>query len=132
MIGFLMYKKGSKLYSIFNNKCPRCQTGNFFISPNYYNFKSILKTHETCGHCHLKYMIEPSFFYGAMYITYALTVTISVFIFGLGYFLGLHLMTNLILISIVLTILSPLNLRLSRLIYINIFVHFDASKAQET
>jgi len=129
MIGFLMFKKGSKLYSILNNKCPRCHTGRFFISSKPYNFKSVLKIYETCEHCHLKYMIEPSFFYGAMYITYALTVAISTILFAFGYFLGLHLVVNLILIGVVLTILSPLNLRLSRLIYINIFVHFDASKA---
>jgi len=123
-----MFQKGTKVYSIFNNKCPKCQNGDFFINSNSFNFKNILKIYDNCPHCHFKYMIEPSFFYGAMYVTYGLTVIAALFLFLVGYLIGLHFIENLIFISIVLTILSPLSLRLSRLIYINIFVHYKASK----
>ena len=27
-----MFKKGSKLYSILNNKCPKCNEGDFFVT----------------------------------------------------------------------------------------------------
>ncbi|MCF6214126.1 MAG: DUF983 domain-containing protein [Flavobacteriaceae bacterium] len=124
-----MFQKGAKLYGIFKNKCPQCHNGDFFIESNMFTFKNVLKIHERCSNCHLKYMIEPSFFYGAMYITYALTIAVAFVISLMGYLMGLSFIGVLIFISIILTILSPLSLRLSRLIYINIFVHFDKSKS---
>jgi len=123
-----MFKKGTKVYSIFNNKCPKCQKGNFFINSNPFIFKNVLKIYDNCPHCHFKYMIEPSFFYGAMYITYAVTVFASLILFLIGYLIGLRLVDNLIFIAIILAIFSPLSLRLSRLIYINIFVNYDKTK----
>lgn len=119
-----MFKKGTKLYSIFKNKCPRCQEGDFFVSKNPYSVKRPLKIHETCSHCKLKYMIEPSFFYGAMYVSYALTVAISIITFVILNFFGLSLLPIFIAIIAALVLFTPLTLRLSRLIYINIFVHY--------
>jgi len=123
-----MFKKGTKVYSIFNNKCPKCQNGDFFVNSSPFNFKNVLKIYKNCPHCHFKYMIEPSFFYGAMYVTYALTVFMALTLFLIGYLIGLNFVKDLIFIAIILAIFSPLNLRLSRLIYINIFVHYDAKK----
>ncbi len=119
-----MLKKGSKLYSVFHNKCPQCQTGNFFQHPVSLNFKNNLKIHKNCDSCGLKYMIEPSFFYGAMYVSYALTVALAVAIFVLGHLFHLGLITSFIAILMILLGLTPITMRLSRLIYINMFVHF--------
>lgn len=130
MIGFLMFKKGSKLYSIFSNKCPRCHEGNFFTTANHYKLKDTFKMYKNCSHCHLKYMMEPSFFYGAMYVTYGLTVLIAMIVFGINYLIGLGFIENMVVLTVILTLITPISLRLSRLIYINIFIHFDASKAQ--
>lgn len=127
-----MLQKGTKVYSIFHNKCPKCQNGDFFINHSSFNFKNVLKIHENCPHCHFKYMIEPSFFYGAMYVTYGLTVIVAIILFLVGYLIGLSFIENLIFISIALAILSPLSLRLSRLIYINMFVHFDAKNSDNS
>ncbi len=127
-----MFKKGSKLYSIFNNKCPQCHEGDFFISSNHYKLKLLFKMHETCPNCGQKYMIEPSFYYGAMYVTYALTVAIATFVFILGYLSGLSFIENLIFITFVLTVITPISLRISRLIYINIFIHFDSTKTHNS
>ncbi|MFK5891412.1 MAG: DUF983 domain-containing protein [Flavobacteriaceae bacterium] len=132
MIGFLMFKKGSKLYSVFSNKCPRCQEGDFFKTANHYKLKDTFKMYDNCPNCNLKYMIEPSFFYGAMYVTYALTVIIAVLVFGIDYLMGLSFIQNMAFLTGVLTLLTPISLRISRLIYINIFIHFDASKAQDS
>jgi len=67
-----MLKKGNKLFSIFFNKCPQCQEGRFFKYGVTLKLKNNLKVYENCESCGLKYMIEPSFFYGAMYVSYAL------------------------------------------------------------
>jgi len=119
-----MWKKGSKLYSVRHNKCPRCQEGDFFVNPAAFRFKDNLKMHEKCSHCGLKYMIEPSFFYGAMYVSYAVTVAMAVAIFVICQFLGLGLLTSLIAILVVLVLSNPFVMRLSRLLYINMFIHY--------
>ncbi len=119
-----MLKKGSKFYSVFNNKCPRCHEGDFFEYGITLNFKNNLKTHTTCKNCGFKYMIEPSFFYGAMYVSYALTVAFAVAVFVISYLLGLGLLSSLIAIIVILIAMTPLTMRISRLVYINMFVHY--------
>ena len=37
--------------------------------------------HKNCSHCNLKYEIEPGFFYGAMYVSYALAIGLGCFLF---------------------------------------------------
>jgi len=124
-----MLKKGNKLFSIFFNKCPQCQEGRFFKYGVTLKLKNNLKVYENCESCGLKYMIEPSFFYGAMYVSYALTVALAVAVFVISYLIGLDLIGSFIAIFIILIVLTPLIMRLSRLIYINMFVHY---KEKET
>lgn len=123
-----MLKKGSKLYSVLKNKCPQCQEGRFFEFGCTINLKNNLKMQETCDCCGLKYMIEPSFFYGAMYVSYALTVALAVAIFIFSHFLGLGLVSTLIAIFIFLLAVTPITVRVSRLLYINMFVHYKKKK----
>lgn len=120
-----MFKIGTKFYSIFHNKCPRCQQGDFFVNPSPFKWKNNLKIHDKCSNCGLKYMIEPSFFYGAMYVSYGLTVAVAIAIVVIGYLLGLSLVTSFIAIIVILVVLTPFVMRLSRLIYINMFIHFE-------
>jgi hypothetical protein len=40
---------------------------------------------EKCSHCGLKYQIEPSFFYGAMYVSYGLNVAVGIAAFIISY-----------------------------------------------
>lgn len=124
-----MLKKGSKLYSVLNNKCPQCHEGDFFVHRCTLKLKNNLKIHEKCEVCGLKYMIEPSFFYGAMYVSYALTVALAVAIFVIGYLLHLGLMASFIAIFVLLIALNPLIMRISRLIYINMFVQYRKKSA---
>ena len=119
-----MWKKGSKLYSIFNNRCPRCHEGEFFSHPLSLRFGNNLKIHEKCSSCGLKYMIEPSFFYGAMYVSYALTVAFAVAVFVISSLIGLNLVQTFAAILVSLVLLLPWTMRLSRLLYINMFVHY--------
>ena len=119
-----MLKKGNKLYSILYNKCPQCQEGRFFKHAITLKLKNNLKVYENCESCGLKYMIEPSFFYGAMYVSYALTVALAVAIFIISYLIGLDLIGSFIAIFVFLIASTPITMRLSRLIYINMFVHY--------
>jgi len=125
-----MIKKGTKLFSILKNKCPQCHDGDFFVSSNPLDFKGNLKIHDKCPNCDFKYMIEPSFFYGAMYVSYALTVAIAVATFIICQLLDLNLVWTLTTIIIILILLIPFLVRISRLIYINMFVSYQGNKKQ--
>jgi uncharacterized protein (DUF983 family) len=121
----MLFKKGTKLYSILFNKCPKCQEGDFFIDNHFFHFKKLLKIHDNCSHCNLKYMMEPSFYFGAMFVNYALTVGISILVFLATHFLlKFNLLQSFIGIVIILAIFSLHTLRLSRIIWINIFVNY--------
>ena len=121
-----MLGKGSKLYSIFKSKCPRCHEGNFFQYKISFNLKKVTQLHDTCSHCNLKYMMEPSFFFGAMYVNYGLSVALAVAIFiitkGL---IGISILESFVSIIVVSLLLTPLTLRLSRIIWINLFVTYN-------
>ncbi|MCD8406620.1 DUF983 domain-containing protein [Tenacibaculum dicentrarchi] len=121
-----MFKRGSKLYSILKGKCPRCHEGEFFKYKMTINPKKITKLHDNCPKCDLKYMMEPSFFFGAMYVNYGLAVALFVAVFIIAkMFIGLTILQSFITIIIVSLLLTPFTLRLSRIIWINIFIAYD-------
>jgi len=121
-----MFKKGTKLYSIVKGKCPKCHEGEFFKNGFTFNPSKITTIHTHCSECNLKYMLEPSFFYGAMYINYGITVAISIAVFIITkLFIGLNLLESFLSVLGALIVLAPLNLRLARIIWINMFVPYD-------
>ena len=121
-----MLKKGSKVNSILTGSCPKCQNENMYVDTNPYHLGKVLKMHENCSHCGLKYQIEPSFFYGAMYVSYAVNVAMGVATFIVAkVFIGLDLVQSFAAIIGSLVVLYPIVLRLSRNIYINLFVDYE-------
>lgn len=121
-----MLKKGSKLYSILTGSCPRCQNSPMYVEKNPYKLSSLFKMHEKCSACGLKYKIEPSFFYGAMYVSYVLGVALGLFLFAVSFFLlGLGMIGTFLIISGILVLMLPVLARLSRNIWINFFVHYE-------
>ena len=125
----MMFKKGTKLYSISKGKCPKCQEGEFFKYKFSLNPSKITKIHDNCPNCNLKYMLEPSFFYGAMYVNYGFSVALFVGVFIISkMIIGLSILQSFVAIIVVSLLLSPLTLRLSRIIWINMFVSFEEKK----
>ncbi|MDX6747494.1 DUF983 domain-containing protein [Polaribacter sp. PL03] len=121
-----MFKKGTKIYSVVNGKCPRCQEGDFFKYKFNVNPSKITQLHDNCPKCNLRYMMEPSFFYGAMYVNYGITVALSVITFLIASLVfSLTLLQSFAAIIIVLILLIPINLRLSRILWINMFVAYE-------
>ena len=121
-----MLKKGSKLNSILTGSCPKCQNESMYLDKNMLHLTKILKMNENCSHCGLKYQIEPSFFYGAMYVSYGLNVGIGIVAFIVSYVI-LNTSLKVAFISIIASLILsfPMVLRLSRNIYINMFVSYD-------
>ena len=121
-----MLKKGSKLNSILTVSFPKCKNESMYVDKNQINLANVLKMNEKCSHCGLTYQIEPSFFYGAMYVSYGLNVGIGIAAFIVSYLLfHTSLKTAFIVIIATLVVLFPFVLRWSRNIYINMFVSYD-------
>ncbi len=121
-----MFGKGSKLYSIFGMKCPRCHEGEFFKSKNAYDFKYIFDMHEKCPVCGQTYNPEPNFYYGSMYVSYAYTVAIFVSVYvTCKSIIGLSLWQSLGVLGIVLLVIGPYLYRISRITWLNFFVKYD-------
>jgi len=126
-----MLKKGSKLNSILTGSCPKCQNESMYEEKNIFKLTKILSMNDHCSHCGLKYQIEPSFFYGAMYVSYALNVAVGVAAFIIAYlFFNSSLKQAFIAIIISIIVAFPYVMRLSRNIYINLFVSYDENFKQ--
>ena len=121
-----MLKKGLKINSILTGSCPRCNEESMYVGKNMYDPAKTIKMNEKCSHCGLHYQLEPSFFYGSMYVSYALGVAFGVVAFIVFYFfLKTNLKTAFIGICTILVLMMPVIMRLSRNIWINFFVSFD-------
>lgn len=121
-------------WSILTMKCPRCRHGKMFKENNpYKNLKlsKIFEMHDKCPMCGQKFDLEPGFWYGTGYVSYALAVAVSATTFiawlvliGIStednrvfYWLGFN--------ALLLVVLQPWLMRLSRVIYIRFFVRCD-------
>lgn len=127
-----MLKKGSKLNSILTGSCPKCQNESMYSDKNPLHLTKVLKMNDHCSHCGLKYQIEPSFFYGAMYVSYGLNVAVGIAAFIVSFvFFGASIEQSFLAIVITLIVLFPFVLRLSRNLYINMFVSYDPKAGQK-
>ncbi len=121
-----MFKKGTKLYSILTGSCPKCHQESMYTNKNAYIISETLKLNERCSHCNTKYQIEPSFFYGAMYVSYAVGIAFAVAAFVISFLiLKANLKTTFISIVGTLVVFMPVIMRLSRNIWINFFMSYD-------
>ena len=74
---------------------------------------------DQCPECGLSFMPEPGFYYGAMYVSYALTIALSVFNFIWIYMLwGFAAVRFLIINSVLLIVLMPIFFRYGRSYYL--------------
>lgn len=125
--------KGTRFYSIFKAKCPVCHQGDVFDNAGAFDITRMDKMHESCSHCGHKYEKEQGFWYGAMYVSYALTVAMSVAAFILTYWIypPASVWLYIGVITLVVVVLAPVTFRTSRLVWLNFFAHFDPLKAKK-
>ena len=107
-------------------KCPHCRRGDLFLHRNPFNLKKFDKMPEHCTACGQSFFPEIGFYYGAMYMSYMLSIAIVVPIFFLWWLLfGFQLIPMLTVISVTLIGLTPIVYRYSRVLWIYITVPFD-------
>lgn len=114
------------LYSIVYSKCSRCNVGDLYEDNNPYHLSKLSKMKKECDCCGQKFEPETGFYYGAMYVSYALSI-IAMFIPAAILYFGFDAGFP-VLLATILSIyvgLFPILFRWSRNIWLNMFVHFD-------
>ncbi len=121
----------SRLTSIFKNLCPRCHKGKVFVHRPSFLPKKFDQMHDTCTHCELKYEKEVGFFYGAMYVSYGLTAgwVIATFVIN-ALFFDIDVLMFILLVTLPIVIMAPITFRTARLIWLNLFFHYEQEYAQ--
>ncbi len=112
----------SKLKATINARYPQCHEGRLFKF-KWWNVFHFDQMNEHCSACGLRYEVEPGFFYGAMYVSYAITVGIMLVggIVIFNFFNDPPAMGYVIPITTISLILVPFNYRTSRVIFIHLF-----------
>jgi len=115
-------------------KCPRCRRGPMFKDGNPYKslkLSHIFDMYDNCPVCNQKYDLEAGFWFGTGYVSYALAVAVSVATFVAWVVLiGISTDDNRIFWwlgfnTLFLVVMQPWLMRISRVIYIRIFVRYN-------
>lgn len=111
--------------------CPRCREGKLFKHPVCINFKKNMLMHKECPVCGQATEIEVGFYYGTSYVSYAVTVGLSLLSLAIwALTIGLSVNDNRFFLwmgvnAVVLILLQPWLMRLSRSLWISWFVRYD-------
>ncbi len=117
--------------SIIECRCPECRVGNMFTHAPFHLAK-FGKMHQDCPQCGYRFEREPGYFFGAMYVSYALSVgifltTVVVLLLILG---DPSLTTYIVTVGVVSLVLYPLTFRYARVIFVYAFsgAKYDSAK----
>ena len=123
--------KRSYLASVISCSCPRCREGKLFKNPVSISLKKNMAMNTNCTLCGQSAEMEPGFYYGTGYVSYALAVAISISTFVAWFVLiGMSVHDNRFFIwigfnAVFLILLQPWLMRLSRSIWISWFVKYE-------
>src|SRR6218665_2148380 len=67
------------LASVISCRCPRCREGKLFKNPVSINLNKNMEMYKNCAVCGQATELEVGFYYGTSYVSYAITIAISVF-----------------------------------------------------
>jgi hypothetical protein len=128
--------KPNFLWSILTSRCPRCRRGPMFKDSNPYKklrLKHIFDMYDHCPVCRQKFDLEVGFWYGTGYVSYFLVVLLSAVTFVAWWLLiGISVDDNrvvywLIANAVLIVILQPWLMRLSRVVYIYFFIRYNGN-----
>ena len=87
-------------------------------------FISVDNTCKICENCRLVYELEIGFWYGSMYVSYAISVGVMLLFWTLTNFFypQINIFNEILIIVIAILLVSPINYHVSRLIWINFFI----------
>jgi uncharacterized protein (DUF983 family) len=114
--------KRSKLQAMGEARCPQCREGKMFKYP-FWRVDKFSEMNENCPVCGLKFEVEPGFWYGAMFVSYANTVALLV-VLGVAVFYLFNdppVMYYIVPVTILSLITVPFNFRISRAVFLHLF-----------
>ena len=121
----------SKCLWMIRNRCPNCGQGRLFVKSNAYDLRHTMAMYTQCQECGEDFVREPGFYFGAAYVSYALTVALWIAVLvalmcfdswgWIEFGMFSHPMTYLSIGISLLLLLMPLIYRLSRSIWIAMF-----------
>jgi uncharacterized protein (DUF983 family) len=113
--------------SIFSMRCPRCREGRLYPYATYST--RFLTTHRNCPCCGQPFLLEPGFFLGSAYFSYAIN-GVLLLIFGLTlFYAGEQITVGWMVVAFVVVVvgLLPFTLRLSKALWIHLFVRYEGA-----
>lgn len=118
----------STFLDIITEKCPVCGEGHVFAkkgNPLLFQMPRMETNCKVCGH---KFEREPGYFFGSMFISYAIAVAEMIGVFLIMQFFTTDFVTLVTTIAICSVLLSTFNFRMSRMLWIYMF---DGGKRRE-
>ncbi|WP_339922375.1 DUF983 domain-containing protein [uncultured Cyclobacterium sp.] len=114
-----MNEKNSLAGAILKAQCPKCRKGNIF-PVSIISFRKLTQVNQCCPNCGVELVPEPDFYYGAMYISYALSVAlfINVMIILNYVFDDPELVVYIVSVVFFNIVLLPVMLRYSKVLYL--------------
>lgn len=112
-------------------RCPRCRKGKLFKYPVSINLKKNMAMNKQCPVCGQPTEIEVGFYYGTGYVSYVLAIVLSVAsLVAWWVIIGFSLDDNRFFFwmgfnAVLLVVLQPWLMRLSRSLWISWFVKYD-------
>lgn len=111
----------SYVSKVIKGTCPNCgKTKVFATSGNPLLFR-MPKMKPKCEVCHYSFLRETGFYFGAMYMSYALSVAEMVAVFVIGLIFDLNPFQMFIGVVLLVFLLSTFNFKLARLMWLNLF-----------
>ncbi|MEW5675831.1 DUF983 domain-containing protein [Flavobacterium enshiense] len=108
----------SVLLNILGEKCPKCGKGKVFAEKGNIFLLRLPKMNASCSHCHHKFEKEPGYFFGSMFVSYAVAVGEMVLFFLIANQFIESYLTIVVLIGILAIVMSTFNFRFSRMLWI--------------
>lgn len=111
----------SMIKDIVSEKCPVCGEGHVFEkkgNPLLFKMPKMYNECRVCGHHFEK---EPGYFFGAMYVSYALAVAEMFAAVAIAWIFTSDFKTIVAVIALMALLLSTFNFRLSRMLWIYMF-----------
>jgi uncharacterized protein (DUF983 family) len=86
---------------------------------------------DSCEKCNRKFSIEPGFYYGAMYVSYAFGVAhvVSFVVAKLVLGFEMEFWNFIILVASFLILLTPIYYALSKIVWANLFMNYKNEKS---
>jgi uncharacterized protein (DUF983 family) len=121
----------NKFVAMLRAKCPRCRKGNMYTTNSAFPLRTMLSMPDHCEVCGQKYELETGFYFGTGYVSYALSVAfIAAWFVAYGLLIGLSFKNNSIFWALgsgifAIVCIQPWLMRLSRSLYLRMFVRYD-------